>query len=86
MGLFGNTIPGLIEKQPPAGKSGEMRNATGAGPAIAAHSKDAKTFQGRQDKGGRWSEPRRRAQGEDRELAALTTWRERWPVRGTSRR
>ncbi|WP_082583339.1 hypothetical protein [Mesorhizobium sp. Root695] len=39
MGFFSK----LFRKKPAADESGEMRKKTGAGPAIAAHSKDAKT-------------------------------------------
>jgi len=44
MGFFGKYFSGLRRKKsddkPPGG---DMRKATGAGPAIAAHSKDAKS-------------------------------------------
>ncbi|RNJ41337.1 hypothetical protein B5V01_27075 [Mesorhizobium erdmanii] len=44
MGFFGKFFSGLGRKAPADKKpSGDMRKATGAGPAIAAHSKDAKT-------------------------------------------
>ncbi|BAV51006.1 hypothetical protein MesoLj113a_64740 [Mesorhizobium sp. 113-1-2] len=44
MGFFGKLFSGLDRKAPADKKtSGDMRKATGAGPAIAAHSKDAKT-------------------------------------------
>lgn len=44
MGFFGKFFSGLGRKTPSDNKkSGDMRKATGAGPAIAAHSKDAKT-------------------------------------------
>ncbi|UVK38643.1 hypothetical protein LHFGNBLO_005835 [Mesorhizobium sp. AR10] len=44
MGFFGKFFSGLGGKKPAENeKSGDMRKATGAGPAIAAHSKDAKT-------------------------------------------
>lgn len=44
MGFFGKYFSGLIgKKQADKQPSGDMRQATGAGPAIAAHSKDAKT-------------------------------------------
>lgn len=44
MGFFGKYFSGLLSKKSTDGKgSGDMRKATGAGPAIAAHSKDAKT-------------------------------------------
>jgi hypothetical protein len=45
MGFFGKFFSGLGRKTP-AGKqpSGDMRKATGAGPAIAADSKDATTL------------------------------------------
>jgi hypothetical protein len=44
MGFFGKYFFGLGGKKlPEKEKSGDVRKATGAGPAIAAHSKDAKT-------------------------------------------
>ena len=44
MGFFGKFFSGIGSKRPAEKeKSGDMRKATGAGPAIAAHSKDAKT-------------------------------------------
>lgn len=44
MGFFGKYFSGLVgKKQADKQRSGDMRQATGAGPAIAAHSKDAKT-------------------------------------------
>jgi hypothetical protein len=44
MGFFGKYFSGLLGKRPkPESRSGDMRKATGAGPALAAHSKDAKT-------------------------------------------
>lgn len=44
MGFFGKYFSGLVgKKQPDEQRSGDIRKATGAGPAIAAHSKDAKT-------------------------------------------
>ena len=44
MGFFGKYFSGLRGKKPAEKeKSGDMRKATGAGPAIAAHSKDAQT-------------------------------------------
>ncbi|MER9405312.1 hypothetical protein NKI36_14815 [Mesorhizobium caraganae] len=44
MGFFGKYFSGLLGKKSTDGKgSGDMRKATGAGPALAAHSKDAKT-------------------------------------------
>lgn len=39
MGFFSR----LFGRKPAPEKSGDMRKKTGAGPAIAAHSKDAKT-------------------------------------------
>ena len=42
MGFFGKLFSGRVEKKPEDKKqSGDMQKATGAGPAIAAHSKDA---------------------------------------------
>ncbi|CCV05653.1 conserved hypothetical protein [Mesorhizobium metallidurans STM 2683] len=47
MGFFGKYFSGLTgKKQPDEQRSGDMRKTTGAGPAIAAHSKDAKTTAG----------------------------------------
>ena len=44
MGFFGKYLSGLLRRNSKPGKgSGDMRKATGAGPALAAHSKDAKT-------------------------------------------
>ncbi|WP_244735138.1 hypothetical protein [Mesorhizobium sp. 113-3-9] len=44
MGFFGKYFSGLLgKKEPPEKRSGDMRKATGAGPALAAHSKDVKT-------------------------------------------
>ncbi|WP_246749845.1 hypothetical protein [Mesorhizobium caraganae] len=44
MGFFGRYFSGLLgKKQQPEKRSGDMRKATGAGPASAAHSKDAKS-------------------------------------------
>ncbi|UVK46688.1 hypothetical protein BPNPMPFG_002386 [Mesorhizobium sp. AR07] len=44
MGFFGKLFSGLSQKTRHGKKvSGDMRKATGAGPAMAAHSKDAKT-------------------------------------------
>ncbi|TPM94972.1 MULTISPECIES: hypothetical protein [unclassified Mesorhizobium] len=44
MGFFAKYFSGLSRKAPADKKpSGDMRQATGAGPAIAAHSKDART-------------------------------------------
>lgn len=44
MGFFGRYFSGLLgKKQRPEKRSGDMRTATGAGPALAAHSKDAKS-------------------------------------------
>ena len=44
MGFFGKYFSGLLgKKQQTEKRSGDMRKATGAGPALAAHSKDAKT-------------------------------------------
>lgn len=44
MGFFGKYFSGLLgKKEQPEERSGDMRKATGAGPALAAHSKDAKT-------------------------------------------
>lgn len=43
MGLFGKYFSRLVGKKSPPEKSGDMRKKTGAGPALAAHSKDAKT-------------------------------------------
>lgn len=42
MGFFGKLFSGLSLKKA-EGKSGDMRKAVGAGPALAAHSKDAKS-------------------------------------------
>ena len=42
MGFFGKLFSGSASKKAQQ-KSGDMRKATGAGPAIAAHSKDAKS-------------------------------------------
>ncbi|RWC26057.1 MAG: hypothetical protein EOS27_26565 [Mesorhizobium sp.] len=42
--FFGRYFSGLLGKKRQAEKrSGDMRKATGAGPALAAHSKDAKS-------------------------------------------
>ncbi|TGQ35679.1 hypothetical protein [Mesorhizobium sp. M00.F.Ca.ET.216.01.1.1] len=44
MGFFGKYFSGLLAKKPQQEKlGGDMRKVTGAGPALAAHSKDAKT-------------------------------------------
>ncbi|WP_457155880.1 hypothetical protein [Mesorhizobium sp. P5_C1] len=44
MGFFGKYFSGLLgKKEQPEKRSGDMCKATGAGPALAAHSKDAKT-------------------------------------------
>ena len=43
MGFFSRFFSGLGRMAPADKSSGDMRKATGAGPAIAAHSKDAKT-------------------------------------------
>lgn len=45
MGFFGRLFSGLVSKkvQPEKHGGGDMRKATGAGPALAAHSKDAKS-------------------------------------------
>ncbi|WP_027062430.1 hypothetical protein [Mesorhizobium loti] len=44
MGFFGKYFSGIGRKEPAdKQQSGDMRKATGAGPAIAVHSKDAKT-------------------------------------------
>lgn len=44
MGFFGRYFSGLLGKKArPEKRSGDMRKATGAGPALAAHSKDAKS-------------------------------------------
>ncbi len=44
MSMFGKYFAGLFSRKSSAAKtSGDMRKATGAGPAVAAHSKDAKT-------------------------------------------
>ena len=43
MGFFGKFFSSLGRKVPSDKQSGDMRKATGAGPALAAHSKDAKT-------------------------------------------
>jgi hypothetical protein len=44
MGFFGRYFPSLFgKKEQPEKRSGDMRKATGAGPALAAHSKDAKS-------------------------------------------
>ncbi|WP_192255733.1 hypothetical protein [Mesorhizobium caraganae] len=44
MGFFSRYFSGLLgKKQQPEKRSGDMRKATGAGPASAAHSKDAKS-------------------------------------------
>ena len=44
MGFFGRYFSGLLGKrEQPEKRSGDMRKATGAGPALAAHSKDAKS-------------------------------------------
>jgi hypothetical protein len=44
MGFFGRYFSGLFaKKEQPEKRSGDMRKATGAGPALAAHSKDAKS-------------------------------------------
>ena len=44
MGFFGKIFSGFGSKQSAEKeKSGDMRKATGAGPAIAAHSKDARS-------------------------------------------
>ena len=48
MGFFGKYFSSVggkkpAEKEKSGEKSGDMRKATGAGPALAAHSKDAKS-------------------------------------------
>ncbi|MGX9146335.1 hypothetical protein [Mesorhizobium sp. 128a] len=44
MGFFGKLFSDLSRQKPTEkSRAGDMRKATGAGPAIAAHSKDAKT-------------------------------------------
>jgi hypothetical protein len=44
MGFFGKVFSGLTGRRADDKKTtGDMRKATGAGPAIAAHSKDART-------------------------------------------
>lgn len=43
MGFFGKLFSGSAGKKGVDSKTGDMRKATGAGPAIAAHSKDAKS-------------------------------------------
>ena len=44
MGFFGKYFSGLLGKNgQPETRGGDMRKATGAGPALAAHSKDAKS-------------------------------------------
>ncbi|MBZ9739662.1 MULTISPECIES: hypothetical protein [unclassified Mesorhizobium] len=44
MGSLGKFFAGLFGSKSSSTKtSGDMRKATGAGPAVAAHSKDAKT-------------------------------------------
>lgn len=44
MGFLSKYFSGLLgKKRQPETRSGDMRKATGAGPALAAHSKDAKT-------------------------------------------
>ncbi|MBZ9799441.1 hypothetical protein [Mesorhizobium sp. ES1-4] len=44
MGVIGKFFVGLFgSKSSSTESSGDMRKATGAGPALAAHSKDAKT-------------------------------------------
>ena len=43
MGVLSKFFSGLGRKASADKSSGDMRKATGAGPAIAAHSKDAKT-------------------------------------------
>lgn len=44
MGFFGKYFSGLLgKKEQPEKRSGDMRKVTGAGPALAAHSKDAKS-------------------------------------------
>ena len=44
MGFFGKMFSGLTSRGADDKKeTGDMRKATGAGPALAAHSKDART-------------------------------------------
>ena len=44
MAFFGKYFSGFLgKKEQPETRGGDMRKATGAGPALAAHSKDAKT-------------------------------------------
>ncbi|WP_202596439.1 hypothetical protein [Mesorhizobium loti] len=43
MGFFGKLFAGVTRIADKVEKSGDMRKATGAGPALAAHSKDAKS-------------------------------------------
>ena len=43
MGFFGRVFSGLTGVKSDKKQTGDMRKATGAGPALAAHSKDAKT-------------------------------------------
>lgn len=43
MGLFGKLFSRSASKKAADSKTGDMRKATGAGPAIAAHSRDAKS-------------------------------------------
>ena len=43
MGFFGKLFSGSAGKKPDDKKAGDMSKATGAGPALAAHSKDAKS-------------------------------------------
>ncbi|UVK57376.1 hypothetical protein DBIPINDM_008317 (plasmid) [Mesorhizobium sp. AR02] len=44
MGFFGKLFSGVIRQKPSEKpRTGDMRKTTGAGPAIAAHSKDANT-------------------------------------------
>jgi len=44
MGFFGKMFSGLTGRRADDKKeTGDMRKATGAGPALAAHSKDART-------------------------------------------
>ena len=43
MGFFGKLFSGSASKKADQQKSGDIRKATGAGPAIAAHSKDTKS-------------------------------------------
>ncbi|RVA74290.1 hypothetical protein EN925_36850, partial [Mesorhizobium sp. M7A.F.Ca.US.006.04.2.1] len=43
MGYPGTLVSRLLGKKPGLAGNGDMRKSTGAGPAIAAHSKDAKT-------------------------------------------